>query len=114
MERGGNHGASMKKVGDLLRQYLRERGWLSGSPYEPLFSGWQKIAGEAMAAHARLTDVRGGFLIVDVDHPGWIQMVRMRQAALLEAARKAAPAASLEGIRVRLAEPDPGAGNHGR
>jgi predicted nucleic acid-binding Zn ribbon protein len=95
----------MKKVGDLLREYLRDRGWLSGSPYDPLFSGWAKISGEAIAAHATLTDVRAGYLIVDVDHPGWIQMVRLRQASILEAARKAAPGVSLEGIRVRLGEP---------
>jgi len=91
----------MRKVGDLLREFLRDRGWLSGSPYEPLFSGWPKIAG-SMAAHARLTDIQGGYLIVEVDHPGWIQMVRLREASLLEAARKAAPAVPVEGVRVRL------------
>jgi predicted nucleic acid-binding Zn ribbon protein len=97
----------VKRVGDVLREYLREKGWQSGSPYEPLFSGWRRIAGEAMSTHARLADVRDRFLIVDVDHPGWIQMVRMRQQSLLEAARKAAPAVSLEGIRVRLASSGP-------
>ena len=94
----------MKKVGDLLREYLRDRGWLSGSPYEPLFSRWREIAGEAIAAHARLADVRDGFLLVEVDHPGWIQMVRMRQASLLQAARKVVPTSAVEGIRVRLSE----------
>jgi predicted nucleic acid-binding Zn ribbon protein len=94
----------MRRVGDLLREYLRGRGWLSGSPYDPLFSRWPEIVGDAMAAHARLTDVQEGFLIVDVDHPGWIQMVRLRQAALLDAARRAAPGASVEGIRLRLRE----------
>ncbi|HET6451156.1 MAG TPA: DUF721 domain-containing protein [Spirochaetia bacterium] len=97
----------MKKVGDLLRDYLRDRGWLSGSPYDPLFSGWQEIAGSAMGAHTRLADVQAGFLIVDVDHPGWMQMVRLREASLLDAARRAAPAVTVEGIRVRLREKGP-------
>jgi predicted nucleic acid-binding Zn ribbon protein len=92
----------MKKVVDLLREYLREKGWLEGNPYEPLFTRWQEIAGAAMAAHARLVDVRIGILIVEVDHPGWLQMLRLRQDALLEAARKAVPLASVAGIRVRL------------
>jgi predicted nucleic acid-binding Zn ribbon protein len=92
----------MKKVGELLKEYLREKGWLTANPYQPLFSGWQEIAGEALAAHSRLSDVRGGILIVEVDHPGWIQMARLRQEALLAAARKAAPDASLQGIRVVL------------
>jgi predicted nucleic acid-binding Zn ribbon protein len=92
----------MKKVGDLLREYLREKGWLGGNPYEQLFTRWQQIVGESMAAHARLVDVRNGFLIVEVDHPGWLQMFRLRQDALLEAARGAVPAVGLEGIRVRV------------
>jgi predicted nucleic acid-binding Zn ribbon protein len=94
----------MKKVGDLLREYLRERGWLGGNPYDQLFSQWHRIVGEPMAAHARLVDVRNGILIVEVDHPGWLQMFRLRQDALLEAARSAVPAVSLEGIRVRVGD----------
>lgn len=92
----------MKKVGDLLREYLREKGWLAGNPYQPLFAQWQKIAGEALASHARLVDVRNDILIVEVDHPGWLQMLHLRQDALLEAARKAVPLVSVEGIRVRV------------
>jgi predicted nucleic acid-binding Zn ribbon protein len=92
----------VKKVGDLLREFLKEKGWLGGNPYEPLFVQWQKIAGEALAGHARLVDVRSSMLIVEVDHPGWLQMLRLRQDAIMEAARKAAPQVSLEGIRARL------------
>ena len=103
-----------KKIGDVLREYLRERGWLSGSPYQPLFSGWRAIAGDAVAAHAVLADVQRGFLIVDVDHPGWIQMVRLRQGSILEAARRAVPGVPLEGIRVRLSASGPEAGATGR
>jgi predicted nucleic acid-binding Zn ribbon protein len=92
----------MKKVGDLLREYLREKGWLGGNPYEQLFARWRQIVGDAMADHARLVDVRSGFLIVEVDHPGWLQMFRLRQDALLEAARSAVPAVVVDGIRVRV------------
>jgi predicted nucleic acid-binding Zn ribbon protein len=95
----------MKKVGDLLREYLKEKGWL-GNPYEPLFVQWDRIVGQAMAKHVRLIDVHGGILIVEVDHPGWLQMLGLRQEALLEAARRAAPQVSVEGIRARLGGQD--------
>jgi len=93
----------VKKVGELLREYLREKGWLTASPWQPLFNGWAQIAGEPLASHSRLSDIRGGILIVEVDHPGWIQVARLRQEGILSAARKAAPEAALEGIRVVLA-----------
>jgi predicted nucleic acid-binding Zn ribbon protein len=92
----------MKKVGDLLREYLRERGWLGGNPYDQLFARWEEIVGNKMASHARLVDVRNGILVVEVDHPGWLQMFRLRQDALLETVRGALPDVLLEGIRVRV------------
>jgi predicted nucleic acid-binding Zn ribbon protein len=94
----------IKKVGELLRVFLEEKGWLAGNPYEPLFRQWGRIAGESIAPHARLVDVRNSILIVEVDHPGWLQMLRLRQDALLEAARKTVPHAPVEGIRVRVGE----------
>jgi predicted nucleic acid-binding Zn ribbon protein len=91
-----------RRVGDLLREFLREKGWLGSNPYEGLFRGWPQIAGGALAGHARLADVRGGLLIVEVDHPGWVQMVQLRQRTLLEAARRTVPGLRIDGIRIRL------------
>jgi len=67
-----------------------------------IFQEWKRIAGDALAAHARLIDVQNGILLVEVDHPGWLQMLQLRKTTLLDAARKAAPLASIEGIRMRL------------
>jgi predicted nucleic acid-binding Zn ribbon protein len=92
----------MKRVGELLKDLLREKGWLGGNPYEPLFLGWKGLVGEALAAHSRLVDVQNGILLVEVDHPGWLQMLQLRKAVLLDSARRAAPLANVEGIRVRL------------
>jgi predicted nucleic acid-binding Zn ribbon protein len=92
----------VKKAGDVLREYLRERGWLGGNPYDPLFRSWKDIAGEALAEHARLVDVQNGVLLVEVDHPGWLQMLQLRTESLLDAARRTAPLASVTGLRVRV------------
>ena len=91
----------MRKVGDILRDYLRERGWLTGNPYASLFSGWGHVAG-GLAAHTRLVDVREGIMIVEADHPGWLLMARMRKEAMLAAARTAAPEATITDVRFRL------------
>ena len=97
----------MKSVGELLRQLLREKGWTNGNPYDPLFAGWGSIAGRSLAAHARLRDVQNGILLVEVDHPGWLQMAQLRKEALLAAARRAAPLAGIDGIRFRVSSPEP-------
>jgi predicted nucleic acid-binding Zn ribbon protein len=96
----------MKKVGDILREYLRERGWLTENPYAALFAAWSTVAGEALAAHAQLRDVRDGVMIVSVDHPGWLQIARLRKEALLAGARAAAPAGRLDDVRFFLGSGD--------
>ncbi len=96
----------MRKVGDILRDYLKERGWLTENPYAALFSEWRRIAGDSLAAHARLRDVREKVMIVEVDHPGWLQMARMRKEALLKAARAEAPNGELVDVRFLLASED--------
>jgi len=97
----------VKRIGELLKEYLAQRGWLEGDPYSPLFSGWKTIAGEALADHCRIADAKDGTLLLEVDHPGWMQMVQLNKPSLLSAARKAAPRARIENIKVRFV---PGAG----
>jgi predicted nucleic acid-binding Zn ribbon protein len=92
----------VKKAGDVLKRYLREKGWLDGGPYDALFRAWPAIAGNELAPHTRLVDVQKGMLLVEVDHPGWLQMVRLRQAGLLEAARQVAPNVPVSGIKARV------------
>lgn len=92
----------MKKIGDVLREYLRDKGWLSENPYAALFKEWEKVAGNLLSGHCRLMDVENGVLLVEVDHPGWMQMVLLRKKALLDAARKAAPGGRIETLRVRV------------
>jgi predicted nucleic acid-binding Zn ribbon protein len=93
----------VKRIGDLVRQFLEDRGWEAGDPYSPLFTGWKQVVGEPLARHSHLAEVEDGVLIVDVDHPGWLQMLSMRRQAVLEAARKAAPRARIEALRGRIA-----------
>ena len=95
----------MRKVGDILREYLREKGWLTENPYGALFQNWREVAGRGLGDHTRLRDVHDGVMIVEADHPGWLQMAGMRKEALLSAARRVAPAARLTAVRLVLAAP---------
>ena len=96
----------MKSIGEVLKDFLRDKGWLTGNPYAPIFAGWPSIVGTTLAAHSRLVDVQNGIILVEVDHPGWLQMLQLRKGAVLDAARRMAPQASLEGIRIRLSAGD--------
>ncbi len=92
----------MRKVGDVLRDFLKERGWPAEDPYGPLFRGWEDIAGPELGTRSRVVEVEDGVIVVEVEHPGWLQMLQLKKRTLLEAARKAVPGGRIEDLRGRM------------
>jgi predicted nucleic acid-binding Zn ribbon protein len=100
----------VRKVGDVLRDFLKERGWPAEDPYGPLFRGWEDIAGPELGTRSRVVEVEDGVIVVEVEHPGWLQMLQLKKRSLLEAARKAVPLCKIADIRGRMAGRDGRAG----
>jgi predicted nucleic acid-binding Zn ribbon protein len=92
----------VRKVGDVLREFLKERGWPAEDPYAPLFRGWEQIAGRELGSRSRVVEVEDGVVVVEVDHPGWLQMLLLRKRSLLDAARKAVPGGRIDDLRGRV------------
>ena len=72
----------MERLGEILRRWLAETPEAAGAT--ALFQGWQDIVGPELAAHTRPIEVEQGKLIVAVDHPGWIQLLRTEERAILK------------------------------
>ncbi len=97
----------MKKAGDLLQNFLDENIMKKAKEYSGLFSSWKAIAGDQCAAHSRISDLKGTVLIVEADHPGWIQILQTRQANLLKSIQRKYSDLTITGISFRLTkEPD--------
>ena len=77
----------MKRAGDLLSVIIDNKMVGKAREYTKLFSAWdqltQKHGISAAAAHSRIRDVRRGILLVEADHPGWIQILRTKESVLL-------------------------------
>ncbi len=71
----------MERLGETLRRWLAESGDAARSA--SLFQGWPEIVGRELAAHTRPVEVERGRLIVAADHPGWVQLLRAREAAIV-------------------------------
>jgi hypothetical protein len=87
-------------IGMLLSPTVRDKAdaWTR-------FSGfWKHAAGENLAAHSRVADVRNGIVFVEAEHPGWIQLLQMRQDAILDAVVRTFPELGVSGIAFRLAK----------
>ncbi|GHV24465.1 hypothetical protein AGMMS4952_00100 [Spirochaetia bacterium] len=92
----------MKKAGELLASFFDERVLKTAKGYSELFSSWQYIAGDNIAAHSRIRELEHSVLLVEADHPGWIQILQTREKGLLDAIRRRFPDRNITGISFRL------------
>ena len=95
----------MRKADDLIQRFLDSIGQTQeGSLYVGLFRSWQPIVGERIAAHAQPVDVRGHSLVVEADHPGWVQMVMMQRSRIIGELSRRFPQLEITGLTVRVAD----------
>jgi predicted nucleic acid-binding Zn ribbon protein len=50
---------------------------------EVVFTRWEEVVGEELAAHLRPVRVDGQALVVAVDHPAWATRARMESGLIL-------------------------------
>ena len=92
----------IKKIGDILREFLSEKGWPSDDPASAVFLKWAEIVGEDIGSHSRPVEIEKNVLIVVAEHPGWVQLIGLRKKELLRTLQSAAPHAGINDLRVRL------------
>jgi hypothetical protein len=82
--------------------------------YSKLFASWaeltQKNGIAAAADHSRIRELDRGILLVEADHPGWIQILQTRESRLLEDFRRRFPDLGISGISLMLSRGGQGAG----
>ncbi len=96
----------IKKAGEVISVLFNN---LSSQQFEDssrLFKTWKDAVGDRIAAHSRVLDVHNGSVIVEVDHPGWNQMIGYRKQAVLTQLQHQFPELGIKtmSIRVKTAE----------
>ncbi len=94
----------MKKAGDVLKalmQDLEERN-SSAARSVPIFRSWEGVVGTDVAAHCRLVDIEKGFLKVEVDHPGWVQMLKLKENKVVSRLAREYRSLEIKGMKIFL------------
>jgi hypothetical protein len=97
----------MKKAGELLAAFFDQQTIGAAQGYSDLFLSWESIAGEKLAAHSKIKELEHSVLLVEADHPGWIQILQTREKDLLDALRRRFPDQHITGISFRLSRDPP-------
>ena len=61
-----------------------------------------KYEGQNMYDHSRVVDLKNGVLLVEADHPGWIQLLQMHKEYILNGLNRAAPQLTIRTLAFRL------------
>ena len=98
----------MKRAGEILAAFFDKDALLKAKHTGELFSAsaWPELLEKCKLSrgisHSRIAELEDSILLVEADHPGWIQLLQTKQRELLDAARKRFPEIAFTGISFRL------------
>ncbi|MDR1301013.1 MAG: DUF721 domain-containing protein [Treponema sp.] len=94
----------MKKAGELLSFFFDEKTLDKAQGYSELFAFWASAVKAHKipyaADHSRIVECERHVLLIEADHPGWIQLLQTKQRELLRTFRCRFP--DITGISFRL------------
>ena len=97
----------IKTAREVLSAFFDEEKLRRGGRYVEFFASWKFLVGDQLAAHSHIADIKNGVLLVEAEHPGWIQLLQLRQTAILDGIASRFPEFSLHSIAFRLGLPRP-------
>jgi hypothetical protein len=86
-----------QKLGSVWRDIL-----LSISPPFKNDEYAKRDEGELLHSHSRVVDLKRGILLIEADHPGWIQLLQLHQKYILTGLRRKAPELEIRVLSYRL------------
>ena len=93
-----------RKASEIIGAILSPEVAAKAGTWSRFFGSWGRAAGERLSAHSRPVDVRNGIVIVEADHPGWVQLLQLEQRRILEAIKRSFPELGITGIAFKTAK----------
>lgn len=59
-------------------------------------------AGEKIASHSKIVDLKNGILLIETDHPGWIQKIQFHQKYIITGLKRAFPQLEINTLTFKL------------
>jgi predicted nucleic acid-binding Zn ribbon protein len=100
----------IKTAAELVSALISPEAAAAAGNWAKVVGVWPALVGVRAAAHSRIVDLSNHFLLIEADHPGWIQTLQFRQVAILEGIQNRFPALEVRGLQFRLTQE--GGGRH--
>jgi hypothetical protein len=94
----------IEKAGEILKDLFTHLNFQKGESYVSFFSDWISLVGQDLACHVHPVDIRHEALLVEVDHPGWMQLFQLQEGRILKKIQKKHPSLPIRSIQMRLSK----------
>ncbi len=96
----------MKTAGDIISALFDERFVKKAQGFSKFFDSWTDITEKngiaAAADHSKIKELDKGIVLIEIDHPGWKQILQTKQSKLLNDFRYRFPELEISGISLIL------------
>jgi len=93
---------SPKGASEILKKYFDIHQIETAGDYHTFFSSWKEIVGLDLFAHSNPVDIQNNTLLIEADHPGWMQMLNLRKSEILRTIRQKFPQLQIRRLRIML------------
>ncbi len=101
----------IKKGSEILEKFFS--GLLGGKieEYTAQEKGWKKVLmnipidGEKMAAHSVIKEIKNGYIYIETDHSGWVQLFQLHKNSILRSLKKEFSTLEIKNIVFTVKEP---------
>jgi hypothetical protein len=92
----------LKKAADILAKVLDDKNRKLAQTYSSIFGSWEQIVGQSLAEHSRIYEITNKSLFIEVDHPGWMQLLFMRKSQILRVVNRKFSPLDVNDIRIKV------------
>jgi hypothetical protein len=98
----------MKRAGDYLAAIIDVNLYNKAKSYSGFFYSWDQITQgcgiAAAAGHSRIRELERGILVVEADHPGWVQILQTKARQILDTVQRRFPELQIRGVSFTLSK----------
>jgi len=93
----------IRKASEILAALFNDETQQKGELYSSIFKDWKYVVGPKLSAHSKISNIKNNIVIVEVEHPGWLQLLQVQEKNILSKLQNKNPGLKLRGVSFKIA-----------
>lgn len=85
---------------DILNQFMDTLDYSEYNKEQKIENTWEKIAGIKISSHSKIKEIKNEVLVIEVEHPGWIQYILLEKKNIIGRINKRFPELNIRDLNI--------------